>query len=171
MSENFSPYFEKVSDKDKIRVLERILQNILGWLGAEEEISYHRMGDTVFVRIEIDPDKIAKWINDLTYDDIDVSFTNYVRMTEIVPGEDKEPEAYTVADIAVHPRYWEVANNLKKELKKLKAENTRLKRKLKKLEENISSKTAQETLSSRNQKIMDALVQEALEDLSKEEQP
>ena len=165
MSEDFSPYSEKVSDKDKIRVLERILQNILGWLGAEKEISYHRIGDTVFIRIEVDPDKIFKWINDLAFDDIDVSFTNYVRMTEIIPGEGKEPEAYTVAEIGVHPRYWKLADDLKKELKKLKAENTRLKRKVKKLEENISSKTAQEILSSRNQKIMDALVQEALEDI------
>ena len=139
MTNNFSPYSEKVSDKDKICVLERILQNILGWLGAEKEISYHRMGDTVFIRIEVDPDKIAKWISDLAYDDIDVSFTNYVRMTEIIPGEGKEPEAYIVAEIAVHPRYREVADNLKKELKKLKAENSKLKRKLKKLEKAISS--------------------------------
>jgi len=136
---DFSPYSDKVSDRDKIRVLERILQNILGWLGAEKEISYHRMGDTVFIRIEVDPDKIAKWISDLAYDDIDVSFTNYVRMTEIIPGEGKEPEAYTVAEIAVHPRYWEVADNLKKELKKFKAENSKLKRKLKKLEKTVSS--------------------------------
>ena len=120
-------------------MLERILQDILGWLGAEKEISYHRMGDTVFIRIEVDPDKISKWISDLAYDDIEVSFTNYVRMTEIVPGEGKEPEAYTIAEIAVHPRYWEVADNLKKELKKLKAENSKLKRKLKKLEKATSN--------------------------------
>ena len=139
MSEDFNPYFEKVSDKDKIHALERILQNILGWLGAEKEISYHRIGDTVFIRIEVDLDKVSKWVNDLAFDDIDVSFTNYVRMTEIIPGEDKEPEAYTVAEIAVHPRYWEIAHDLKKELRNLKAENTRLKRKLKKLEKAASS--------------------------------
>jgi hypothetical protein len=122
----------EIEDKDKVRILERLLTAIVGRQEAKVE---YRTGDGMLdqVIVECDPDEILKIRSALATADIDIDF--YVTQKE-VPEADRSiifPEPYEgICEVTFYleEQYWKTSEKLKEEVKKKDEEILALKRAL-----------------------------------------
>jgi len=124
-----------VPNKEKVRVLERLLAAIVG--RQEATVKYHSGGNMLDqVIVECDPDNVLKIRSALATAEIEIDF--YVTQKE-VPEEDRSiifPEPYEgICEVTFYleEQYWKINLDLKDQLKAKEAELADLK---KQIEEN-----------------------------------
>jgi len=111
----------KVSRSEKIEALERILKALLSWEYSDYDIEYYKIGDVVTVKIvDIDLDKMVKWISCLRTDEIEVTFSTSYKESRSPITRKKMIEPIVTAEISVFPQYWREVDKLKREIKELR---------------------------------------------------
>ncbi len=120
MSEN------RISDKEKIEILERFLRAVVGCHNPEAPIRYRKICDTYEVLLECNPDTIVKYLPELGLNDIDVMFYSALKK------ENGETVPIVEVEIMFEPQYWRDVLRLEKENKELKKEIRKLKKEMKK---------------------------------------
>jgi len=114
-------YGLKVSRSVKIEALERILKALLSWEYSDYDIEYYKIGDVVTVKIiDIDLDKMVKWISCLRTDEIEVTFSTSYKESRSPITRKKMIEPIVTAEISVFPQYWREVDKLKREIKELR---------------------------------------------------
>jgi len=111
----------KITDKQKIEALERIVKAIFG--RQEANIKYkHHFEDIIELCLECDVDDAIKVISNLNLAEIDYwFFTNERKLNkEERRIWNREYEGYTEINLILETQYWKENEKLKEEIKRLK---------------------------------------------------
>ena len=131
---------KKVTNKEKIEVLERIIKAIFG-TARDEEVVYKNYGMYTQVEIECDVNDVVEIQGRLQLDEIETYFSEegYIDTREYFDTsgdkvkriKKKVPCAKTLVTLYMNPVYWKKAEELEEELKKVNKELKQLKNSVK----------------------------------------
>jgi len=117
----------KISDKEKIQILERFLRAAVGCSDSDALIKYRKISHIYEIIVECDPEIVTRFLDQLDINDIQVDFLSSLRK------EEGEVIPIVEVDLMFQPQYW-------KDVLKLENENKELKKEIKKLRKQLREK-------------------------------
>lgn len=115
----------KVSNKEKIQILERFLRAAVGCYNEDAPVKYVKMGGVYEIIIECDPEVVTRYLEQLDFHDIKIDF-----LTSIVK-ENRKIRPIVEVNLIFERQYW-------REVKELENENKKLRSKIKDLQNKLN---------------------------------